>query len=85
MTYIVEQILVDVKAEALLLPIYGYLVPFHISIVKNASKTDDYLRINFVTPTAITAQSQVLSKLVVTSRSSALIHFTGRKQGGDVY
>eukprot|EP00026_Physarum_polycephalum_P000558 Phypoly_transcript_00559.p1 GENE.Phypoly_transcript_00559~~Phypoly_transcript_00559.p1 ORF type:complete len:1075 (-),score=176.29 Phypoly_transcript_00559:1265-4462(-) len=53
-----NKILVDHKAEAILLPIYGYLVPFHISIVKNASKTDDYLRINFVTPTQVIAQSQ---------------------------
>lgn len=59
MSHNIVQIFVDVKAEVILLPIYGYLVPFHISIVKNASKTDDYLRINFVTPTQITAQSQV--------------------------
>jgi len=36
--------------EAVLLPIYGVLVPFHISVVKNASKDNDYLRVNFNHP-----------------------------------
>lgn len=56
-----RQILVDVKAEAILLPIYGYLVPFHVSTVKNASRLEEYLRINFVTPTQMVAQTQVNS------------------------
>ncbi len=51
--------MIDIKAEAILLPIYGYIVPFHISVIKNASKTDDYLRINFVTPTQMVAHAQV--------------------------
>jgi nucleosome binding factor SPN SPT16 subunit len=44
------RIFVDQKREAVLLPIYGMLVPFHISTIKNATKSEDYLRINFVTP-----------------------------------
>jgi len=44
------RIFVDQKREAVLLPIYGVLVPFHISTIKNATKSDDYLRINFITP-----------------------------------
>ncbi len=41
---------IDQKREAVLLPIYGMLVPFHISTIKNATKSEDYLRINFITP-----------------------------------
>lgn len=49
-----SQIMVDSRAHSLLLPIYGFAVPFHIKTVKNVSKSDEgeytYLRINFVTP-----------------------------------
>lgn len=42
---------VDMTRETVLVPMYGVLVPFHISTIKNASKTDEeYLRINFITP-----------------------------------
>jgi nucleosome binding factor SPN SPT16 subunit len=41
---------IDTQREVIFLPIYGLMVPFHISTVKNASKTDDFLRLNFVTP-----------------------------------
>ena len=63
------------KAEAILLPIYGYIVPFHISTVKNASKTDEYLRINFVTPTQVVAQFQVNSPSSPFSRASFFLFF----------
>lgn len=42
---------VDIKAEALIIPIFDYCVPFHISMIKNLSKTDNNdfstIRINF--------------------------------------
>ena len=48
------QIVVDRKALTIILPIYGYAVPFHINTIKNVSKNDEgdytYLRINFQTP-----------------------------------
>lgn len=44
------RIFIDQKREAVLLPIYGMLVPFHISTIKNATKSEDCLRINFITP-----------------------------------
>jgi len=52
-----SRIFVDNQKEAVLLPIYGLLVPFHISTIKNASKTDEqYLRINFNTPVSVVAK-----------------------------
>eukprot|EP01118_Nematostelium_gracile_P011535 TRINITY_DN4109_c0_g1_i4.p1 TRINITY_DN4109_c0_g1~~TRINITY_DN4109_c0_g1_i4.p1 ORF type:complete len:781 (+),score=207.84 TRINITY_DN4109_c0_g1_i4:750-3092(+) len=46
-----NKIFVDPSRETVSLPIFGLMVPFHISYIKNASKTDEeYLRINFVTP-----------------------------------
>ena len=50
-----NQTYVDGKAETVLIPIFGQLVPFHVSTIKNVSKTDEggntILRINFVAPT----------------------------------
>ncbi|TBU02945.1 subunit Spt16 of FACT complex [Hamiltosporidium tvaerminnensis] len=44
---------VDFKHDSILIPVYGYLIPFHISLVKNISKNEDgsfsFLRINFST------------------------------------
>lgn len=49
-----NKIYVDSKAFSLLLPINGMMIPFHISLVKNASTSDEggftFLRINFNTP-----------------------------------
>eukprot|EP00908_Phaeocystis_cordata_P015047 Transcript_26160.p1 GENE.Transcript_26160~~Transcript_26160.p1 ORF type:complete len:768 (-),score=490.35 Transcript_26160:181-2484(-) len=49
-----HQTFVDGKQEAVLIPIHGRLVPFHISTVKNVSKSEEggwtFLRINFVAP-----------------------------------
>ncbi|CAG8535911.1 12681_t:CDS:10 [Ambispora leptoticha] len=48
------KIVVDQKNESIILPIYGFAVPFHISTLKNASKSEEgdytYLRLNFLTP-----------------------------------
>lgn len=50
----VPQIVVDRKAQTVVLPIHGFAVPFHINTIKNASKNDEgvftYLRVNFQTP-----------------------------------
>lgn len=49
-----RQLTVDMDAEALIVPISGVPVPFHISTIKNASKSDEgkhtYLRVNFHVP-----------------------------------
>ena len=46
--------MVDRKAETVILPIYGQPVPFHISTLKNVTKSEEQeyvlLRFNFVTP-----------------------------------
>lgn len=47
----------DVKRETVLIPIFGSLVPFHITKIKNASKAEDMLRINFSTPTTAIANA----------------------------
>ncbi|KAJ1819957.1 FACT complex subunit spt16, partial [Coemansia sp. RSA 2598] len=49
-----QKILVDERAESIILPIYGMAVPFHISTLKNIVKTEEgdyvYLRINLASP-----------------------------------
>mmetsp|Transcript_22159 Transcript_22159/g.52512 ORF Transcript_22159/g.52512 Transcript_22159/m.52512 type:complete len:1066 (-) Transcript_22159:1005-4202(-) len=49
-----NQICVDSKAESVLIPIFGTMVPFHISTIKNVTKSEEgqytYLRINFAPP-----------------------------------
>ncbi|KAG0220695.1 FACT complex subunit spt16 [Mortierella sp. GBA43] len=48
------RIVVDQRNDTLVLPIYGLAVPFHISTLQKATKTDEgeffYLRLNFITP-----------------------------------
>jgi nucleosome binding factor SPN SPT16 subunit len=48
------QIVVDQKANTIVVPIMGRPVPFHINTIKNASKNDEgewaFLRINFLSP-----------------------------------
>ncbi|EPS40141.1 hypothetical protein H072_6077 [Dactylellina haptotyla CBS 200.50] len=48
------KIVVDVKAQTIILPIFGRPVPFHISTIKNVSKNEEdpftHLRINLVSP-----------------------------------
>jgi nucleosome binding factor SPN SPT16 subunit len=49
-----RQVAVDMRAEAVMVPINGVAVPFHISMIKNVSKNEEdkatYLRINFHCP-----------------------------------
>ncbi|KAJ1918246.1 FACT complex subunit spt16 [Mycoemilia scoparia] len=48
------RIYVDNRADSIILPVYGMAVPFHISTLKNISKSDEgeyvYLRFNFNSP-----------------------------------
>lgn len=48
------KVMVDVRNNTLLMPIYGFSVPFHINTLKNVSKSDEgeytYLRFNFISP-----------------------------------
>ena len=49
-----NQIYVDMDREAVILPVHGMHVPFHISTIKNVVQPEadqaGYLRINFFTP-----------------------------------
>ena len=46
--------LVDRKHESVILPVFGVPTPFHVSMIKNISKSEEgsytYLRINFFYP-----------------------------------
>lgn len=48
------RVLVDRRNQSIILPIYGLAVPFHITTIKNVSKSEDlsqvFLRFNFQTP-----------------------------------
>ena len=58
----------DVQKETILVPIFGLLIPFHVSTIKNASKTDEeFLRINFITPdsTSICSYAVVRNSFLV--------------------
>ncbi len=65
-----HQIFVDMEREAVLLPIHGMHVPFHISTIKNVVQPEAdaaaYLRINFYTPGQALGKDApgVMSKLV---------------------
>ncbi|KAK5584846.1 hypothetical protein RB653_006463 [Dictyostelium firmibasis] len=47
---------IDPKKETVLFPMFGYMVPFHISTIKNISKSEEYIRVNFNTPTSYTQE-----------------------------
>lgn len=61
-----NQTFVDQKQEAVLIPVFGRLVPFHVSTIKSVSKHEEgawtFLRINFVAPGVAGAASQQLPK-----------------------
>ena len=52
----------DRKAESIILPIFGQAVPFHLSTLKNVSKSDEQdfvlLRFNFITPGVATGKKE---------------------------
>jgi nucleosome binding factor SPN SPT16 subunit len=43
----INRLKVDLESEALLVPIHGVLVPFHISTIKSMTSPDPDMRINF--------------------------------------
>ena len=45
-----HRIYVDAESEALILPIYGNMVAFHINTVKSVTKDNEYLRVAFLYP-----------------------------------
>ncbi|CAG8451663.1 423_t:CDS:10 [Paraglomus brasilianum] len=61
-TALPKEIVVDLKNETIVLPIFGFAVPFHISALKNATKTEEgeyvYLRLNFLTPGQATGKKE---------------------------
>lgn len=52
----------DEQRSTVVLPIYGYAVPFHISTIKNVTKTEEaehvVLRINFQSPGQIAGKKE---------------------------
>jgi nucleosome binding factor SPN SPT16 subunit len=64
-----KRIYVDETRQSVVLPVYGYAVPFHISTIKNVIKTEGtdhmVLRINFQTPGQIAGKKEDM----VSSRS----------------
>jgi nucleosome binding factor SPN SPT16 subunit len=56
------QVHVDEQRSTVILPIYGYAVPFHISTIKNVTKTEEaehiVLRINFQSPGQIAGKKE---------------------------
>ena len=63
------QIVVDLKNETIVLPVFGFAVPFHISTLKNATKTEEgeyiYLRLNFLTPGQATGKKEDMVSLSI--------------------
>jgi nucleosome binding factor SPN SPT16 subunit len=53
---------VDRRAEAVILPVFGQAVPFHLSILKNVSKSDEgdqiLVRFNFISPGQATGKKE---------------------------
>ena len=66
-----QQIFVDETKSTIILPINGFITPFHISTIKNVSLTDEgdqsMLRINFQSP------GQILGKKEDTVRNISML------------
>jgi nucleosome binding factor SPN SPT16 subunit len=62
-----RQLTVDMEAETLLVPINGVPIPFHISTIKGATKSDEgmhtYLRINFHVPQSASVRTSNFSRV----------------------
>ncbi|KIY62352.1 FACT complex subunit SPT16 [Cylindrobasidium torrendii FP15055 ss-10] len=56
------RIYVDKKAQTVILPIHGFMVPFHVHTIKNISKSDEgeftLLRVNFQTPGQLVSKKE---------------------------
>ncbi|CAJ0640789.1 14898_t:CDS:10 [Entrophospora sp. SA101] len=61
-TAIPKEIYVDQRNETVIIPIFGYAVPFHIATIKNVHKSEEgdytYLRVNFLTPGQATGKKE---------------------------
>ena len=70
-----RRIYVDEQRQSVVLPINGYAVPFHISTVKNVTKTEEgdhiVLRINFQSPGQIAGKKEDMVSFDKVSRASA--------------
>ena len=59
---LILQVYVDETKQTVILPIYGSAVPFHISTIKNVTKTEEgskvVLRINFQSPGQIAGKKE---------------------------
>jgi nucleosome binding factor SPN SPT16 subunit len=73
-----RRIHVDETRQSVILPIYGYAVPFHISTIKNVTKTDatDHmvLRINFQTPGQIAGKKEDMVSSILCIFGAELIN-----------
>ena len=69
----VHRIFVDVDRESLVLPIYGHNVPFHISTIKNVTKDNEYLRVNFLYPGTQANIHQLNHKALADAKTKSFI------------
>lgn len=69
----VHRVFVDSDSETVILPIYGHNVPFHISTIKNVTKDNEYLRINFLYPGTQANMDQLNHKAVKDAKTSSFI------------
>lgn len=82
------KVMIDQRANSIVLPIYGFAVPFHINTLKNVSKSDEgeytYLRFNFISPGQIAGKKDdtpfedpdATFVRSLTFRSADTFHFT---------
>lgn len=63
-----RRIHVDEQRQSVILPVYGFAVPYHISTIKNVTKTEGpdamTLRINFQTPGQIAGKKEDMVGLI---------------------
>lgn len=64
------RIIVDRRNETIILPIYGQAVPFHVSMLKNVTKSDEQdcvlLRFNFISPGIATGtKTEIVSSILI--------------------
>ena len=68
-----HRVFVDSEREAIILPIYGHMVPFHVGTIKNVVKDNDYLRINFLHPGTQANLNQMNHVAVAQARNASFI------------
>jgi len=67
------KICVDPDRESVILPIYGSMVPFHVSTIKSVNKDNDYLRINFLYPGSNANMSLLNHQALKDSKTASFI------------